>query len=492
LSRETNWWGAFVIGLAGTVLILGAIDYALIYLGGMGIVIFTVLTLIGVFLCFCLAELAATFPDRAGGLPSYAFETYKPVGPRVAAHVGGLSSWGYWLGWFTVAPINAFLAASYFNDLFDIDYGGSFGPVSDRFGAVVTVDQFVTALVFMLLMFIPCWLGIRLGATFATILGVGTLIPLVFLMIMPLFDVGAFSVDNLDGFGLPPGVDFSWQLILGWAFIFTWTVLAMEAAACYIGECREPARDAKIALTAEGIFGALVYIIVPILVLGVLGHEAIINLNDPEPYIGGNPSILFNGYVDAIFGTSEFWTWAVGIAIIVALLLSVLNAVMGASRGLYQNSHDGILPKAFGWVNTHGAPSFAMLVSLGASIAVLCVGSPLQIFVFSNMGYLLALALSLVGYGIFRSTRDSMDRPLRMPTIFGPLALVFGVGFLLLWAIGGYYATDYAVGTGYHWLYWVGLILLALYIPLILWRKMEDRAGGGEQPAPAAGSGGSS
>ena len=70
-----------------------------------------VLTLIGVFLCFCLAELAAAFPDRAGGLPSYAFETFKPWGDGASEHIGGLSSWAYWLGWFTVAPINAYLAA---------------------------------------------------------------------------------------------------------------------------------------------------------------------------------------------------------------------------------------------------------------------------------------------------------------------------------------------------------------------------------------------
>jgi amino acid transporter len=497
LSRETNWWGAFVIGLAGSVLILGLIGYALPALGGTAIILFAVLTSIGVFLCFCLAEMAATWPERAGGLPSYAFESYKPMGDRVAAHVGGFSSWGYWLGWFTVAPINAFLAASYFNDLFDIDYAGTFGPPSDRFGSIVPVDQFITGAVFLLIMFVPCWLGIRLGATFATILGIGTMIPLIFLMIMPVFDPGAFSWSNLDGFGLPSNVTGSFQLIIGWAFIYTWTVLAMEAAACYIGECREPARDAKIALTAEGLFGGLVYIVIPTVVLGVLGITAIQALaDDPstaavEPYVNGDPALMFNAYVDAIFGTSEFWQWAVGLALITALLLSVLNAVMGASRGLYQNSNDGILPKAFGWVNKHGAPSFAMVVSLIGSLAVLCVGSPLQIFIFSNMGYLIALALSLVGYGIFRSIRNDVERPLRMPLWFGPLALVFGFGFILLWVIGGYYAADYAVGPGYRWLYWIGLILLALYFPLNWWRKMEDRAGGGEAPVSAAESGGS-
>ena len=33
----------------------------------------------------------------------------------------------------------------------------------------------------------------------------------------------------------------------------------MEAAACYVAECRDPARDAKIALTAEGLYGLFIY-----------------------------------------------------------------------------------------------------------------------------------------------------------------------------------------------------------------------------------------
>ncbi len=120
-----------------------------------------------------------------------------------------------------------------------------------------------------------------------------------------------------------------------------------------------------------------------------------------------------------------------------------------------------------------------MLVSLGCSIAVLTVGSPLQIYVFSNMGYLFALAVSMVGYGVFRATREDTARDLKMPRAFGPLALIVGVAGLLLWAIGGYYAADYVVGTGYRWLYWIGLILLVLYFPLYWWRTIEDKSAGG-------------
>jgi amino acid transporter len=169
----------------------------------------------------------------------------------------------------------------------------------------------------------------------------------------------------------------------------------------------------------------------------------------------------------------------------------VLNAVMGASRGLFQNAHDGILPKAFGWKNKHSAPSFAMVFSLVCSIAVLSLGSPLQMYVISNMGYLLALALALIGYGIFRAMRENTERPLRMPRAFGPVGLVIGIVGMLLWVVGGYYAADYVVGPGYRWLYWMGLIFVALYAPLNWWRKMEDRVGGGTAPVPVAGSGGS-
>ena len=469
LEKGTNWWGAFVIGLAGTILVIGLAGYALLALGGVAITLFIVLTLVGVFLCFCLAELAAAFPDRAGGLPSYAFETFKPLGTGVAEHIGGLSSWAYWLGWFTVAPINAYLAALYITDLFGIPLGGTYGPISDKFGSAWSVGVIVTAAVILLVVFIPGWLGIRLGATFATILGIGSIVPLVLIIILPFFKPSTIDFGRVQLGTLPEGVTGSWQLIVGWAFIFVWTVWAMEAAACYIGECREPARDAKIAMTAEGLFGLFIYITLPLMLLAVLGTAGFAALGS------GDANVVFLGYVDAIFGANEFWRWFIGLALVAALLLSVLNALIGASRGLWQNSVDGVLPKIFSKTNKHGSPSTAIILSLVASLLVLLVGSPLQIYVFSNMGYLFALAVAMIGFGVFRWKRNDFPRPVKMPRIMGPFAILFGVLGLILWIVGGYYAADYAVGSGYRWLFWVGLILLALYVPLHLWRRIEDK-----------------
>ena len=37
LSRETNWWGAFVIGLAGTILVTGVAPFAVQSMGAASI-----------------------------------------------------------------------------------------------------------------------------------------------------------------------------------------------------------------------------------------------------------------------------------------------------------------------------------------------------------------------------------------------------------------------------------------------------------------------
>ena len=481
LARETNWWGAFVIGLAGTVLIIGLIGYALVALGGLAIVLFGVLTAVGV-LPLLLPRRDGRDLARAGGWASVLRlrdvqaarrEVRDPcrwslVVGLLARLVHGRADQRVSRGALHRRPLQHRLR-------------GSFGPISSKFGAVVSVDVLVVAILLLLVMFIPCWLGIRLGAGFATFLGVATIIPLVLLVVLPFFKPGSldgFSNLSLSLSSSPIGTKGSWQLILGWSFIYTWTVLAMEAAACYIGECREPARDAKIAITAEGLFGFFIYLTLPIMVFTVLGTTGLQNLIAQNDGFIGDANVLFQGYVDQIFGVNQFWTWFIGLSLIVALSLSVLNAIMGASRGMYQNAHDGILPRAFGWTNKHHAPSFSMLLSLVCSIAVLFIGSPLQIYIFSNMGYLFALMVSLIGYGLFRSMREDTERPLRMPRAFGPIGLVIGVAGLFLWAIGGYYAADYAVGPGYRWLYWIGLILLALYFPLNWWRQLEDKTVG--------------
>jgi amino acid transporter len=186
LHRGTNWWGAFVIGLAGTILVTGIVPFAVSSMGAAAIPAIALVVIIGLIVCLCMGELAALLPHRTGGMPSYAYDSFEPLGHTTAKHIGGVSGWGYWLGWFPVAPINMLLAAGYIAVLFHVPLGRSFSPLG-TLGTPVSIGVLAITFVGLLALFVPCYLGIRLGATFATILGVTSMVPLTLLIILPIF-----------------------------------------------------------------------------------------------------------------------------------------------------------------------------------------------------------------------------------------------------------------------------------------------------------------
>ncbi len=447
-----------MIGLAGTILVTGVAPFGVQSLGAASIPLFFLVTGAGVILCFCLAELAAMMPHRTGGLPSYAYETYKDFGPTVARHMGGLSAWAYGLGWFPVAPINMILAARYIAMLWGIPLGKEFTPIS----ASISTTVLLISIIGLIVLFVPCYLGIRLGAGFATVLGIVSMVPLTLLIFLPFFKPSTLRWSNVAGFHLADPTLGTFSFFISWIFIMTWSVLAMEAAACYIGECREPARDARIAMAASGLYGFFIYVTIPLMLLVVLGRAQT------------DPLTAFLGYTEAIFGTEAWVKWLIGVPLIVALLLSVLNAIMGCGRSLYQVAADGLLPRFFEHTNRHGVPDRAMAFNLICSIVVVFFGSPFEIYIFSNMGYLFSVSFALIGYFLYRQWHPQLDRPVKMPGGMRYLALVIGAFFLFVWIYGGYYASDIAVAAGKRWLYFLGLGIMMLYFPLYAYRRFSD------------------
>lgn len=464
LARETNWWGAFVIGLAGTILVTGIAPYAVSSLGAASVPMFVGVTAVGVLLCFCLAELAAMMPERTGGLPSYAFETYKPLGASVAKHAGGISGWSYWLGWFPVAPINMILASSYIVSLFGVPTGPSFAPFG-ALGSPVSLAVLVISLIGLLLVLIPSLLGIRLGAEFATVLGVVSMVPLTLLIFLPLFKPSSMDWSNLAGFHLADPTSGSPAFLVAWIFVMSWSVLAMEAAACYIGECRDPVRDAKIAMTVEGLYGFFIYTMIPVAFIVVLGKAQ------------GDPLTAFTDFTKAIFGAQgSAIEFIIGIPLIVALMLSVLNAIMGCGRSLYQVAEDKLLPRWFQRVNKHGVPGNAMIFNTVCSGIVVLFGSPLRIYIFSNMGYLLACSMAMGGYFLHRQYRPDAVRPVRMAGWVRWAALASFLVGMGIWAYGGWQAPKLVVGPEEGpFLFFLGIAVIAAYVPLYHWRQYEDR-----------------
>ena len=130
------------------------------------------------------------------------------------------------------------------------------------------------------------------------------MIPLTFLAIAWIFHpsvaTGASSPAStrLDGTGFFSALyGHGWLTIyIAFAFLLTWNVIAMEAAACYIGECKDPERDAKIAMNLEGGYGVFIYTLIPISFILVLGAKALSNsaLVDPKT--------IFVNFADKVFG----------------------------------------------------------------------------------------------------------------------------------------------------------------------------------------------
>jgi amino acid transporter len=471
LHRGTNWWGAFVIGLAGTILVTGIVPYAVSSMGAAAIPAIALVVVIGMILCLCMGELAALWPHRTGGMPSFAAESFAPLGQTASRHIGGISGWSYWLGWFPVAPINMILTAGYIATLFKVPLGRSLLPLGSV-GSPIPVTVMIISLVGLAILYVPCYLGIRLGATFATILGVVSMVPLTLLVFLPAFKPSTFHWANISGFHyLDPktsGVTF----FMAWVFVISWNAVAMEAAACYIGECRDPRRDAKIALTAEGAYGVFIYVATALVFVGVLGSSL----------KSADPLTLYTDFAKHIFGSGGYIQYVIGIPLIFALLLSVLNAIMGVGRSLFQASEDAMLPRWFAHKNRHHVPDRAMAFNVVCAMLVVFFGSPVRIYIFSNVGYLISVIAALVGYFYVRQTRPELVSPFRMPAAFRWVALLCGAFLTYVYFVGGWNAPKLVVGPKEtHFLFLLGFVIVAAYFPLYLWRKYSDqrRAGSG-------------
>jgi amino acid transporter len=360
------------------------------------------------------------------------------------------------------------LAASYIAVLFHVPLGKTVDPLGSL-GTPEGIGVLIITMIGLVALFIPCYLGIRLGAGFATLLGVVSMVPLTLLVILPVFKPSTFHWSNVAGFHYADPKTASISFFLAWLFVISWNGIGVEAAACYVAECRNPSRDAKLALTAEGLYGLFIYAATAIVFVAVLG--ASLKTSDPLT--------LYTSFADHIFGNSGWVKYVIGIPLIFALLLSVLNAIMGVARSLFQASEDRLIPKFFAHKNKHHAPDRAMFFNLIAAMIVGLFGSPVRIYIFSNVGYLIAIIAALCGYFFVRQFRKDQVSPFRLPGFFRWIALAMGLGLTYVYFAGGWNSPNIVVGAGEgHTLYLLGFVIVAAYVPLHLWRRMTDRRDG--------------
>ena len=208
-----------------------------------------------------------------------------------------------------------------------------------------------------------------------------------------------------------------------------------------------------------------------ILSLVVLGAAA---LSDPALV---DPKTMFVTFASKIFpgvaGTAM--EWAMGIMLIIALVLSALNSLMGCSRSLYQMSLDGQFPRFYQHLNSHRVPDRAMLTNVIASLLIAFMGGAIEIYSFSNVGYLGSFVPVLIGYYILRRDRPNLPRPFKLPEYFKYIALALAALYFFVWLVGG---IIYSAIGGQAVYYFLGVVTIFLYLPLYWYRKREDRLRG--------------
>jgi amino acid transporter len=302
--------------------------------------------------------------------------------------------------------------------------------------------------------------------------------PLTFLAVCWLFsgnaDWGALSgFHQLDGSAFFSGLGGNgwFTLYAAYAFLLTWNVIAMEAAACYIGECRDPERDAKIAMNLEGAYGLFIYTLIPIGFIVILGTKA---LGNPDLV---DPNTMFVTFAGKALNTSgQLLNWLIALMLIVALALSALNAIMGCARSLHQMSVDGQFPRWFQKINKHGVPDRAMGFNVVCSLAVVLLGGAAEIYTFSNVGYTGSFLSVLVGYYLLRRYRPNVKRPVRLPEFMKYVALAIAVLYFVIWLYGG---INYARIGNTKIYYFLGWATALAYIPFYLYRtRVEDKREG--------------
>ena len=242
LERGINWWGAFVIGLAGIILVTGIVPFAVQAMGAAAIPAIALVLVIGLVVCLCMGELAALLPHRTGGMPSYAYESFRPLGKTD----GEAHRWRVRL---------ELLAGLVPGGADQHDPGrrlhrravpcaaGSHVARPARWSRHAGVHRRAcssrssgwSAL------FIPCYLGIRLGAELRhhprrRLHGARSPCWSSCRCSSPAASTGRTSRASTTPIRRRPGTVF----FLAGSSSSRGTRIAMEAAACYIGECRDP------------------------------------------------------------------------------------------------------------------------------------------------------------------------------------------------------------------------------------------------------------
>jgi amino acid transporter len=338
----------------------------------------------------------------------------------------------------------------------------------------IGVTFFIGAIL-MLICFAIQHRGILGTAQVQMVVALLVIVPMLIVGIVPLFN-GNVDWANYSPF-VPLAAPYSpepgswnmpgWTLVLGGLFIAAWSAYAFETAICYTSEFKNPGRDTFKAIFYSGLLCIVVYTLVPFTFQGFLGVAGMI-----APGIVDGTGVAAT--MAAMVGGGSFIHGILVLLMILALILSIMTAMAGSSRTLYQGSVDGWLPRYLSHVNSHGAPTRAMWTDLGFNLILLTFAASdatayYFILAISNGCYIIFNFLNLNAGWIHRIDNGHIPRPWRAPNALLAAGTVLAFVNAMLLGAGAEVWNPNAL--------WATLVVAALIVPVFWFRHYAQDGG---------------
>jgi signal transduction histidine kinase/ActR/RegA family two-component response regulator len=346
-------------------------------------------------------ELIMMWPNRVGGIAATCAEAFRPYSP-VLANLTGVC---YWWGWVPTCGLTALLSAAALHAWYL-----PWMPVTWLACLIVLAFTAVNL----------CgvrWVGrlaIPIATASAALAFLSALIPLL---------SGNVDWERASHFSLLTpfhGVFGQVTSAMAGLYLIGFAAPAFEAAACHVGETKDPTKNVPRAMFVSAGMASLYFLVLPIVWLGALGTGPI--AGELAHTLGPTFAPLFGGLAQS----AAIWF------MVFNMFHGTLQPLAGAARTLMQLAEDGLLPRILGWrLARTDAPWVATLLTAGMSILFLLAGDPIWMLAAANLTYLIGICLPSIAVWLLRRNEPDRERPWRAPRF----TIGLGVAAACAWGV---------------------------------------------------------
>ena len=234
------------------------------------------------------------------------------------------------------------------------------------------------------------------------------MVPLFCFMILPFLN-GDWTSSNLTwgaldgtaGSGEEATSLSTWEVVrlsIVWLWIMAWSSWGVDTCATFAPEYKDTVNDTRLALRSACIFTFVVFILLPLGLVGGVGEETVAAFD----YVGA---------LEQLTGSESLTNFFV-VVIVGSFLISMNTATADGGRALYGIARDHMTIKQLYHLNRHHVPGRAMTIDMVLNICfVFLIGNIFGVLAASNIGYVLAHFFAITGFILLRRDRPELAAP---------------------------------------------------------------------------------